>query len=112
VGGFQYKAEIPAADGTVENVVLTFKDRAMLPIGLARRNRDSNADYMWAEFEWALSEDDLAVFDRIPQPQLPKIYAAWRDSDGVDLGESDASPPSSTGTVRHSKPTSSETGSD
>jgi hypothetical protein len=112
VPDFEYKTEIPTADGGTEKVVLTFRDRALMPIGVARLNRDSGVDYMWAEFEWGLSPDDLAVFDQIPQPQLPEIYKAWRDSDGVDLGESGASSSSSTDTVRHSKPTSSKTDSD
>ena len=100
-------------DGTTETVVLSFRNRALIPIGVARLNRDSNEDYMWAEFEWGLSEEQLTtIFDRIPQPQLPEIYLAWRESDGIDLGESDASSASSTDTVRHSKPTSSETDSD
>ena len=109
---FEYKTEIPAGDGTVEDVVLHFNDIALLPIGVARSNRDNAENQMWATFEWGLSEDDLEIFDRIPQPQLPDIYKAWRDSEGIDAGESGASSASSTDTVRHSKPTSSKTDSD
>lgn len=109
---FQYKTEIPCEDGTTENVVLTFKDIALLPIGVARSNRSNAEEHMWATFEWGLSDEDLDVFDRIPQPQLPEIYRAWRESEGVDSGESGASSASSTGTVRRSKQTSSKTVSD
>jgi hypothetical protein len=109
---FEYKAELPLEDGGTEPVVLVFKDIALLPIGVARKHRGSGEDQMWAMFEWGLSDEQLELFDRIPQPQLPQIIAAWREAEGVDLGESSASPPSSTGTVGHSKQTSSETGSD
>jgi hypothetical protein len=109
---FEYKAEIPADDGTVEDVTLVFKDIALLPIGVARKHRGSGEDQMWAMFEWGLTPEQLELFDRIPQPQLPKIIAAWRESEGIDVGESSASPASSTDTVGHSKPTSSATDSD
>jgi len=109
---FEYKAEIPAADGTVEDVTLTFKDIALIPIGIARANKHNAEDHMWATFEWGLSAEDLAVFDRIPQPQLPEIYRAWRESEGIDSGESSASLTSSTGTVRRSRSTSSKMDSD
>jgi hypothetical protein len=110
---FEYKAEIPNEDGTVENVVLSFKNMALIPNGVARKYRDtSDENRMWVQFEWGLSEEQLELFDRIPQPQLPSIIAAWREAEGVDLGESSASPASSTDTVGHSKPTSSATDSD
>ena len=109
---FEYKAEIPDGDGGTEHVVLTFKDRTLMPLGIARTHRNDNVDYMWASIEWALSEDDLAVFDQIPEAQLPDIYKAWREHDGVDMGESDASSASSTDTAKPSRRTSSKTDSD
>jgi hypothetical protein len=112
MGVFEYKAEIPNTDGTVEDVTLTFNDIALLPIGVARANRSNAEDQMWATFEWGLSADDLEVFDRIPQPQLPEIYKAWRESEGIDSGESSASSASSTDTVKPLRRTSSATDSD
>lgn len=110
---FEYKAEIPSADGqTTEKVVLSFQPINLLPIGILRKYRDSMTEQMWRMFEWGLSADQLELFDRVPTTQLREIREAWENSDQVSLGESEASSTSSTGTGRRSKRTSSETDSD
>jgi hypothetical protein len=79
---FDYKAEVPAVDGTgTEMVTLEFRPVEQLPIGILRRNRYDQESQMWAMFEWGLSADQLAVFDRLPAVQLQKILADWQASE-------------------------------
>jgi hypothetical protein len=38
-----------------------------------------------------LDEAGLAIFDKMPQAELPAFVAAWREASGITLGESAAS---------------------
>lgn len=109
---FEYKLEIPSFDGEpVEKVVLSFRPLALLPVGVLRSNRGDPEGQMWDTLEWGLS-DQLELFDRVPKGEIRNIMEAWQESEDISLGESTASPASSTGTGRRSKRTSSETDSD
>ena len=109
---FEYKVDIPTEDGEgMEPVVLRLRPISLVPIGILRHNRNDNEAQMWAMFEWGLPADQEELFDRIPAPEMEKIIAAWQQSrdHGVEVGESSASPTSSTATARPSKRTSSKT---
>jgi hypothetical protein len=108
---FEYKAEVMRDDGTTEKVVLSFKDIGLLPIGVLMDNRYDRVAEMWDTLTWGVG-DQLDVLKQIPQKDLQPMMEAWRDAEGVGVPESGASSASSTDTVRHSKQTSLETGSD
>jgi hypothetical protein len=111
---YEHKVELDDGDGNTETVVLTLKPLTQIPIGVLRKHRGDSEAQMWATFEWGLPEEQLDVFDRIPADQIEAIMTGWQadDGKGVPVGESSASPASSTGTARPSKQTSSGTDSD
>ena len=74
-----------------QTATLTFKPFAVVPLGLIRKNRKNPEEGMWAIFEWALSEDDLAVFDYLPISDVEEIFTAWQEADAVTAGESSSS---------------------
>jgi hypothetical protein len=100
---FEYKATMP--DGEVR--VLTFKPVTQVPIGILRRNSKDNEAQMWETLAWGLTAEDLEVLDQLPSNELENIMRLWQAADDTTLGESSASPASSTSTAGRSKPTSS-----
>ena len=69
---------------------------------------------MRAKLEWGLSDDEaFANFKRMPESQLPDLLRTWQESAEGSLPRNPrASSASSTRTVKPSRQTSSETGSD
>lgn len=58
-----------------------------------------------------LSPDDWEEFERVPLAvrKVEQLLNRWADHNGLDLGESGASPPSSTNTAKRSRRTSATT---
>lgn len=70
---------------------ITFKPFATAPRGIFRRNRKDQEAGMWELFEWALSAEDLEVFDQLPMDDLEDQFTAWQDASQVTVGESSSS---------------------
>jgi hypothetical protein len=75
---FEFKTEVLLADWSVETITVVFKPYEWLPVGVPRLNRDSDADFMWAAFEWGLEPEQLALFDKAPVTKVRKMFEAWR----------------------------------
>lgn len=109
---FEYKAEVPVGDGTVEDVTVKFKDFALVPLKIWWDYGDDPERQLKEKLRWGLTDEELEKFLQIPESHLTEMFAAWQEAAKVPEGESNASPQSSKNTVRHSKRTSSATDSD
>lgn len=75
------------ADGEDVETVLYFKPLNLVPLGLIRKHRHNQYQYIWAAFEWALDEENLAKLDELPSDQLYVVLQAMQKQSGVELGE-------------------------
>lgn len=63
-----------------------------MSMGIARRIRELGlSEAVFVIVEEYLDEDGLALFDTMPQAELPAFIKAWREASGISLGESEAS---------------------
>jgi hypothetical protein len=76
-------------DGTSHT--LKFRPLAQIPAGVLRKARKNPEEQLWGPFEWGLSDDDLAVLDRMPMGELPNVMSAWEKASETSVGESPAS---------------------
>lgn len=71
---------------------ITLPSLKNLSMGVARKTRGlSLVESVCVMVEEFLTDDELAVFDKIPQSELSDFVRAWRESSGIALGESTAS---------------------
>lgn len=84
---FTYTVKLAAEGEDAVEHVLTFKPLSEIPTGILRRARKDPEEQLWGPFEWALSEDDLALLDLLPASTLPKILEAWQQASEIELGE-------------------------
>lgn len=80
---FIYKFEV---DGEEKTLVLKSFDQ--LPTGVLRKNRNNDAEGMWAMLEWALTEKDLETLDEMPARQIEELIKKWQDDAKVDAPKS------------------------
>ena len=63
-----------------------------MSMGIAREIRNMGlSEAIFTMVEDYLDEDGLALFDTLPQSELPAFVKAWREASGISLGESAAS---------------------
>lgn len=88
-----YVREVTYTDefGFEQTATLTFKPFSVVPLGLIRKNRKNPEEGMWAIFEWALTDDDLAVFDYLPISDVEEVFITWQEAGEVTAGESSSS---------------------
>jgi hypothetical protein len=69
-----------------------------LPGRISRVYRGRLEEQIWEAFEWGLEDKgQLKVIDETPMSALVKLFEAWQNWDGVELGKSNGSATSSTG---------------
>jgi hypothetical protein len=69
-----------------------------LPGGISRNYRGRLEEQIWEAFEWGIDDKAqlVGVIDKTPMSSLVKLFEAWQNWDGVDLGKSNGSATSST----------------
>lgn len=82
------EVEVTNDSGETSTHTLEFKSLAEVPIGLLRKTRGDQQEQMWVVFEWALSPEQLAVFDGLPASELDPVLIQMQKASGVELGES------------------------
>ena len=81
MSNYEHEVEVPTEDGKgTEKVTLSLKPILELPVGILRRTRNNWEAQIFATFEWGLSEEQLAVFDRMPVPLMHEVLTAWQAS--------------------------------
>ncbi len=80
---FVYKFKFEGEDKTI-----ALKPFDQLPAGILRKNRNNDAEGMWAMLEWALTEKDLETFDLLPANQLEEVLEKWQKDAEVDAPKS------------------------
>jgi hypothetical protein len=78
--------EVPHGD-SVECKTIYFRPLNVVPMGIIRKTRKDPNEQMWAVFEWAMAEDDLALFDEMPLKELQDIQERMANASEVDLGK-------------------------
>jgi len=69
----------------------TLKPFATVPRGLFRKYRKDPEEGGWQLLEWAMSPEDLEVFDLGPFGDTEEIIEAWQNASEVSPGESSSS---------------------
>ena len=83
----ELEVNVPTEDGGTEKKTIRFRPLTTIPIGLVRQTRHDKTEQMWAVFEWALPDEDLAIFDRLPSTVLYSTIADMQKASGITLGE-------------------------
>lgn len=73
---------------------LKFKTFNEVPIGIVRKNRHDIYVQAVSILEWALTPDDLEIFDNLPQTKFWDAFREMQKVSQIDVGESSASPES------------------
>jgi hypothetical protein len=82
--------EVPNGE-VADTKTIYFKPLNVVPMGIIRKTRKDPNEQMWAVFEWAMAEDDLALFDEMPLKELQDIQERMAEASEVDLGKSQGS---------------------
>lgn len=73
----------------VGGVEIRLPSLSNLPFGLVRKARNlSRVELMFVVMEEELTDEQLAVIDKLRNREIQDLVNEWREHSGIDLGES------------------------